>query len=167
MKRHPVRRAALLLEVILSLALFVGTALMILAILGRALDALEEARLRQTACDLARSAMSRIEAGIASPESLNGPAHLFDEPLNAPGDDVPVESGWELIVETEPSPFDGLTLVTVTARRVQDPTGPHTADDPDQGQHRAGTYTLRQLVRLDELGAEAGLPPGARAGGGP
>ncbi len=156
--RRGSRRAALLLEAMLALTLFVGTALMILAILGRSLDALDEARQRQTACDLARSAMSRIEAGIASPESLNGPAQLFDEPLNAPGDDRPVESEWELVVETEPSLFDGLTLVTVTARRAGDLTS--NQNDSESAGERRSTYTLRQLVRLSDVGEGLPLPGG-------
>lgn len=149
------RRGTLLLEVMLALTLFVATALMILAILGRSLDALSEARARQTACDLARSAMSRIEAGIASPESLNGPAQLFDGPLNAPGDDAPTESDWELVVETEPSLFEGLTLVTVTARRTAEEDGGEAEGARDRSE-----YTLRQLVRLraagDSLAGAAG-----------
>lgn len=142
------RRGALLLEVILALTLFTTTALMLLAIVGRSLDALEEARHRQTACDLARSAMSRIEAGLASPESLNGPAQLFDQPINAPGDDAPTESDWELLVETEPSQFDGLTLITITARRTA--TSPSQPDE--SGGALRGDYTLRQLVKLRDSG---------------
>lgn len=152
------RRGTLLLEVMLALTLFVAAALMILAILGRSLDALSEARARQTACDLARSAMSRIEAGIASPESLNGPARLFDGPLNAPGDDAPTESEWELVVETEPSLFEGLTLVTVTARRAAEGGAPD-GGEPEGAADRSA-YTLRQLVRLraaaDSLARSAG-----------
>src|SRR5690606_31527456 len=109
-------------------------------------------RARQAA-DLAATAMARIEARLVAPESLTGPAERWDEEQrqsleDAMGGAAPLEpltldefgagvSGWELAVETEPAPFDGLTLVAVTA----------TFRDPVRVGAPGASYTLRQLVR--------------------
>lgn len=146
-------RGALLMEMMLALAVFVGAALAILSAMGQSAASLAAARERQRAMDLARSAMSRIEAGIETAETLNGPVPEWqDEESTSEFDDAPPEpTGWELVIRT--SPFGGtgrggdavagggLTLVEVTAMRR----------DPGRAAP-AVTVTLRQLVRL---GAEA------------
>src|SRR5690606_17278582 len=106
-------------------------------------------------------------ARLVAPESLTGPAERWDreqreslesamsmaQPAGMASDDFGVEgSGWELAVETEPAPFDGLTLVSITA----------TFADPARGAAPGASYTLRQLVRLgsgprDEVGADGDL----------
>ena len=103
--------------------------------------------------DLARSALSRIEAGIETPETLNGPVPEWqDEDSTAEFEDAPpAPTGWELSIRTTPfggtgrgggaAGSGGLTLVEVTALRR----------DPGRAAP-AVTVTLRQLVRL---GAEA------------
>jgi len=123
------RRAALLLEVLLALALFVMTALAILSIVRDAVGRLESARERLEAADLARSAMAAIEAGLYRPAALNGPVPvegLFAEddqdsgavpassPIGEAGADRP---SWTLEIDTQPSEFPGLSLVTVSVLR--------------------------------------------------
>ncbi|MBX3402081.1 MAG: hypothetical protein KF699_01585 [Phycisphaeraceae bacterium] len=146
------RRGALLMEMMLALAVFVGAALAILSAMGQSAASLAAAKERQRAMDLARSALSRIEAGIETAETLNGPVPEWqDEDSTAEFEDAPpAPTGWELSIRT--TPFGGagrggaiagggLTLVEVTALRR----------DPGRAAP-AVTVTLRQLVRL---GAEA------------
>lgn len=162
-----VRRAAILLEVILSVALFTMGALAILSQMSQGARALEQTQRARQAADLAATAMARIEARLVAPESLTGPAERWDreqreslesamsmaQPAGMASDDFGLgDSGWELAVETEPAPFDGLTLVSITA----------TFADPARGAAPGASYTLRQLVRLgagprDEVGADGDL----------
>ena len=131
------RRGAILLELIVSLALFVAAGLAVLGVTRHAVGAIERTRLQQRAADHARSAMTLLEAGLAAPESLDGVAPTwlarggFDE--SAP------ESPWTIEVDVEASDFTGLSLVVVTA--VHEAT-PGTRD---------ASFTLRQLVRLARL----------------
>lgn len=142
-------RGAMLLELVLALAVFVGAGLAILAAMDQAGRSLEVARDGLKAADLARSAMARIEAGLATPVTVNGPVpEWVDEEVGAGAvfrDSPARASGWELVVQTEPSEFDGLTRVSITARRAS-AAGPRT-DGP--------TYTLHQLVRLGAAEATA------------
>ena len=159
--RSVARRAMLLLEVAAAMAVFVMGGLAILSLVGGSVDSLSAARDAVKAVDLARSGMARLEAGLATPQNLPGPvpaweddtdAWLGDDALSAEeghgfADAAPRPSGWELEVETEPSEFAGLTLVTVTAIKRS-------------GESVAASYTLRQLVRLGREQAEdiAGEP---------
>lgn len=129
------RRGSMLLEVMLALALFIGAAAAVLSIVGQAVGSLKATRERQHAVDLARSAMAELEAGIRSAETLSGPVMRWQEDGEEAGGEGR-ESGWELNVETQPTSFDGLSLVTVKAFR--------TGSDPDG----SGAFALRQLVRL-------------------
>lgn len=153
------RRGGVLLEVMVAIAVFVMAALAVLASLndgvGRArriADAIE-------ACDVARSAMSRLEAGLVSVESLQGPAPIWMPELDLEGfDDVPeVPNGWELRIATNPSAFEGLTEVAITA----------VLTDPRNPGAELSSYTLVQLVRLredpeDSIGGEDEITERAR-----
>lgn len=136
-------RGALLLEVLLSLAIFISAGLMVLTTMGRGVSELEAARLRVVGTDLARSAIAEIEAGVSSAESLNGPVPEWREDGAVFDDALPEETGWELRVETSPTRFDGLTLVTVTAVRIADGGSAGGAGD-------VGGVTLQQMVRIGE-----------------
>lgn len=149
------RHGALLLEVVLALAVFIMAGLAVLSAVERAAGSAEWVRDMHMAADLARSAMSRIEAGLDDPIALSGPARRWMD------DDAPPESagpGWTLRIETTPSPFDGLTLVAVTAQREE-----------SRGA-RAVSCTLRQLVRLrgpgEQFAARDGGVLAAEGGGG-
>ncbi|MGE3107345.1 MAG: hypothetical protein AB7G11_12795 [Phycisphaerales bacterium] len=135
-------RGALLLEVMLSLALFVAAGGTVLAVVSQGVGSIRAARERLHALDLARSAMAEIEAGIATVETLNGPAPEWTDPDAEVPDDTR-ESGWELIIETTPTEFDGLTLVSITAAR----SGGSGID--------SSAYTLRQLVRLRDAAPDS------------
>lgn len=113
------RRAAILLECVLAITIFVTLGLAVLRLADGASEALARAQERQAAADLARSAMARIESGLASPETLHG----------AVRDEDGREGRWRLDVSTEPSEFAGLVRVTITASR-----------------ERGESFTLHQLA---------------------
>ncbi len=139
----PSRPGALLLEMLVALGLFVMTALAVSASMSRGMDAIVRDRDLARARDLARSAMAKIEAHLASPESLDGPVEDESEDRIA-FDEGPVEdTGWELVVDREPSEFEGLSVVRVTARRV----------DP-ASERVLVSATLYQLVRVREDAGE-------------
>lgn len=147
MKSGAGQRGAVLLEVVVALAVFVGAALAVMACVDRAASALEHTRGVQRAADLARSAMSQLEAGLLNPAALNGPVPTADSsgysgPPYAGGGWGDGESGWELEVQSEPSEFGALSKVTVTAIR--------------RGESGAArySYSLTQLVRLGERSDE-------------
>lgn len=133
-------RAGILLEVMVALAIFVSAGLAILGLMDRAAAALESGRLAQSGAEMTRSAMARIEAGLATPETLHGPVQppVDDIEIDPGTSDESARAGWELEITTEPSSFDGLTKVSIAALRVS----------PGAGSPVRTMYTLRQLVRL-------------------
>lgn len=136
----------------LALALVTVVGLLVLGAISRSTDALRAARERQVAVDLARSAMAKLEAGIESTTTLNGPVKAWSEGMNlAEVSDEGDDTRWELIVETEPTTFPGLTYVTITARRERT-----NVASVDANEGAGESYTLRQLVRLGEE-AEEGI----------
>lgn len=164
-RRPDSRGGMLLLEVVLAIAVFVMASIAILSIVRGGVDSLRHTRDAVRACDLARSAMARIEAGLDTPQSLAGPVPLWeddaeaweaDELLGGPGgpatqfaDAPPRPSLWEVEVETEPSSFPGLTAVTVRAFKRASPSSDTLTAD----------YALRQLVRMVSKGDDkAGEP---------
>ena len=146
------RRGVILLEIMLALALFVTVSLMILSIINQTLDGLGRSRDRLTAADRAESALAMIESGLARPETLNGPIQPTRPEMDGSAtgfdpDDAPpppdAEPEWALQIETEPSEFDGLTLVSVRAYRI---------DESGAEYDGAPSATLRRLVRLSAAG---------------
>lgn len=171
-------RGALLLEIMVALAVFVAGGLAVMAMVNRAAASMSLARDYRAAADLARSAMAKIEAGIATPQTLHGPVPAWNPEEDAGqdagdgmgsgfADSPPAPSGWELEIATEPSAFDGLTMVTVRAVRRA-----------GEGSERTrASYTLRQLVRLslqgdgsvgdvDPIAGSSGPGRGGRPSGG-
>lgn len=134
------RPGAVLLDALLSIAVFVTAGTAILNLTGRSLANLERAHLRQQACELARTGMSRLEAGLDTPRTLNGQVK-FEDGSGSPA------GRWELHVETDQSPLPGLAAVAVTARKLED----------GKNETVIASYTLRQLVRL---GSRAEDKPG-------
>lgn len=148
-------RGALLLEALVSLAILVTMSMAITSIMRDSGERLIRASDLSVGEDLARGALAQIEAGIAAPESLDGPVAAWDpaQAAAALGDEIGPRSsdeielsesvgepsGWSLEIETQLSPFTGLTLVSVRAFRD---------DAPDVG------VTLHQLVRLRDDGPQ-------------
>ena len=165
LERRAARRGALLLEAMLALAIFVMAGSAVLALVSGSRQAMERVALDRHAADLARSAMAKIEAGVESAQSLNGPVKPWSadpgsEIVFQVGGDDPSQrgTGWELRIETEKTQFTGLTKVSITAWKRR-----------GSGDEVAASYTLRQLVRLsgkgaDEIGAEDELFAEAKRG---
>lgn len=129
------RRGTLLLEVLLSLALFIAAGGAVLSIVSQGVGSLKSMRDKLHAADLARSTMAEIEAGITTVEVANGPVAVWKDESEGAAETERRVSGWELRIQTSPTTFEGLTLVTITAVRVE---------PGDQ----SSAYTLSQLVRL-------------------
>src|SRR5688572_10823162 len=88
------RRGALLLEVILALALFVMGGIALLTMIGRTFANVEFVRDSERAADLARSAMAKLEAGIATADTLDGPVRgWLDDDESFDGDELAEAAG--------------------------------------------------------------------------
>ncbi len=132
------RRGAVLLECLLALALFVACGLSVMAMMDRAMASVAATRDAEIATDIARTAMAKIEAGLATPETMNGPVPAWRDEGDASFDEsLPTGELWNLEIETEPSAFEGLTRVSVRAYK----------QTPGSEQELA-SFTLTQLVRL-------------------
>jgi hypothetical protein len=146
-----------LLECVVAIAIFVAAGLMVLGSVSRSSESLERSRDAERAADLARSAMAKIESGLARPETLIGPVKPDDDGIgNVMAESKP--SPWSLEIETEPSQFTGLTHVTVKAVKKS-------------GSTENASYTLHQLVRLfggeqSGVGEEDPLAKRLKLGGG-
>ncbi len=143
---RPRTRGAILLECILSLAILIAAGLAVLALMDRSSSAVDRVKEAEHATDLARTVMSKLEAGLGTVQTLAGPAAAWrDESDETFDDDLPEATPWMVVIEVEPTEFTGLTLVTVTAEKSLSP-----------GRILA-SYTLRQFVRLNDEGQ--GLAP--------
>lgn len=152
------RCGAILLETMLALAIFVMAGLAIGGSMRLGMASMSAARDQARALDLARSALARIEAGLETPLSLNGPVKPWvaapdawegdafeDELSEAVLAEEDPDSGWELEIETSPSEFEGLSTVRVRAVR-------YDTENPDV---ELVSVTLVQLVELRETGSDA------------
>jgi hypothetical protein len=139
-RRRSQPAGVLLLEAVVALAVLVGFGGIILATLSDARAHLDVARRRVLAQDLAASAAGELAAGLRQAEELNGPVR--DSTRSGAGaafdERGPAQSGWELAVETSPAMFDGLTLVSVTARE--------SSAGAKGGVPGGVSFTLRRLV---------------------
>lgn len=153
------QRGGILFEVMVGIALFVGSAAFTLAAMRNASDRIEQLQQQQQAVDLAASLMAELEAGRVSladlreglPRSL-GSFENF-EALNE--DPQTQNSRWEVEVRTQQTQWQGLSLVEITVAE-QTPAG---AEDAALVVDRSvASHTLRQLVRLREDDPEAFEP---------
>jgi Tfp pilus assembly protein PilV len=165
-----VRRGAILLETIVAISLFVMAAITIYAALARSAEAVERSRSSEHAADLARSAMAMIEAGLATPESLNGPLTPAKAAMGLAADEDALDGGvadtstaaagdaaWELEISSEPSGYDGLTLIGVRAMKRTAGSGGGFgggSDGSDLGPGVIASFTIHQYVRLVEQAEE-------------
>ncbi len=150
---HATVRAAMgsaLLEVVVALAIFVGAGSAILSAAHRGERFLAQALAEEQAADLARSAISAVEIGVATPQSV---ATLITEDGGAPRLTVDADSRsaspssgdgrWRLTVDTQPGDEPGFVLLTVTAERTA-----------DNGRIVEVSHTIRQLVRAETGGGK-------------
>jgi len=135
---HPGRRRAgvVLLEVVLALALFSGTALMILAGLNTSLRTAQRVQVETDATDLAVTLLSEVKMGFV-PLVDDGPNDYEDEAL--------ADWSWEIV--TESFEEDSLELVIPEFLHVSVVI-----------RHRPSGYThrLTQLMSEESYAPEAG-----------
>ncbi|MEE8156203.1 MAG: hypothetical protein V3T53_14715 [Phycisphaerales bacterium] len=159
----PKRRGALLLEVLLSIALFAGASAFALGAARSVFDALDRGKRQQQAVDIARSKMAELEAGLITIRDLRSEwsgeigSYESDLDFDAPRNGL----DWTIEVQTFPSEFGGLNLVELTVTELTDQTS-------DGGGFVPMSITLRQLMPPREAEVEAyqedelieGLPEG-------
>ncbi len=149
-EKPPKRRGVLLLEVLLSIALFAGASAFALGAARSVFDALDRTKRQQEALDIARSKMAELEAGFITVRDLRSQwtgeigSYEPDLDFDAPG------SGfrWTIEVETSPSELGGLNLVELTVTELTDQTS-------DDGGFVPMSFTLRQLMPPREAEVEA------------
>ena len=155
-------RGAVLLEMVIALAIFVGGAAMLSQLQTNVNRSLERARLSNEAADLARKALAELEAGIitlSDVRTMRVRTELSIDRMERRAElDEQIESAaWQLDVRTERSPYRGLTLVELAVVHVENPSD-HALEESREGEVRV---TLRQLMRLREESddAEGETPP--------
>ncbi|MEM7623145.1 MAG: hypothetical protein AAF235_08055 [Planctomycetota bacterium] len=179
------RRAGVLLEVLLALAVFVGASLTLTRVLSLTLSAMRTAADEQRATDIARTALSLIEIGAARPETLDGPADpmLLGSPESASGTGFGSSLGSDLGSDLGSGLGSGLgsDLGGVTPAGIGQPMLGESGWDVSfetersaypgltllavtvssaEGSPRPVTVTLFELVRLGDAADGAGLNGG-------
>lgn len=151
------RRAAVLLEMVIALAIFVTGATMLTQLQTSITRSLDRARLSTEAADLARKTLAELEAGIIELADLRTMRVRTEQSKDRmerefDADELGEPSPWRLSVHTERSPYEGLTLVALTVAHVGE-TGATTAPTFDEPTSRNEVrVTIRQLMRLrDEM----------------
>ncbi len=144
-RRH---RGAMLLEVMLAVGLFVGSAAFCLGVTRSLFESLQRADRRHLAVDLARSKLAELEAGLVTLQDLRG--EWSGAVGSRPRDDLESTAPgpvWEIDVTTSLSEYAGLSLIELTVMEVFHDTG---ADRDD-----TVSFTLRRLIALREQDPEA------------
>ena len=128
------RRGGLLLEVLVSIAIFVAAAAFCVRATSDSIKAMDRTDLQLVAADLARSAMTQLEAGNLSLADLRE-GRIYGEDLD---DQRLITTGrWQVEADTRPSLRPRLTVITLTVTQdVQ-------TDSPVQ-------FVLRELIELRE-----------------
>jgi type II secretory pathway pseudopilin PulG len=155
---RPAARAGVLLEVLVSLALFAVAAAFALSASRSVIESVRRSRLQQRAADIARSKMTELEAGLTPLSALRGGMRSAGTPAgpdgSGPGPDESLAAGpdWELDVAVRRTEFRGLSLIELTVSEAA-PSG-RIAPAHDARVR----YTLRQLVRLSDIEPSAFEP---------
>lgn len=140
------RRGAILFEVLLSIALFVGAGAYCLACTRTVLDSLDRAQREAAALDLARSKLAELHAGLVSITQLeaewSGEVGSYQPSAQ---EQLEVDLPWTIEVQSAPSEFGDLSLVTLTV----------TENEPLAGAAPSGrapvSVTLRALVMVRDI----------------
>ena len=131
------RCGSILLECLLALALLVAAGVTVLGAMDRATSAAARMADEKDAADIAASAMSQIECGVLSIESVQGHSSKWRTGVHE-------RAEWYVGVESEPTEFTGLTLVTLRVYRGSPGT---------TGSGEIPVATLQQYVRLSSQSA--------------
>jgi hypothetical protein len=144
------RHASVLFEVLVAVAILVGSGTAIMAAADRGERLLRRGRDLAQASDLARSVMAAIEAGLVTPQNAPasvrcgpvGAAWLTLDPDNRLPESVAGEARWTVEVESEPTEWNGLAFVRVLVR------------DRRAGEGAPPACTMVQIVRLTPEGSD-------------
>jgi hypothetical protein len=112
----------------LALALLIAAGVTVVASLDRAAASAALRADEARASQIATSAMAMIDAGLMTPQTVQGPVDKWRVGVAA-------ERDWRVSVDTQPSEFGSLVRVTVRVFRGEDSNAPALA-------------TLHQLVDL-------------------
>ncbi len=139
------RRGALLLEVLLSIALFAGSAAFTLGAANSVFDALDRAKREHEAIDIARSKMAELQTKMISVRDLNSQwsGDIGSYQTDADFDSLQSSLRWAIEVNTSPTEYTGLSLVEITVSELQEQAF-------EQGGSAFVSYTLRQLMPLSD-----------------
>ena len=115
--RRSVRVAAVLFEVLLSIAIFTGAAMFTLRAVNQGLRDLDRTRREAQALDLARTTLAQLEAGLIDLADLHE-----GEPMDMSGsgggsgafDEMADQPRWTIETETVRTEFEGLSLLVLT-----------------------------------------------------
>lgn len=136
--RNQRRLGAVLFEVLLSIALFVGAAAFAMGTSRAMIGNLDRAHREQQAVDVARSKMAELRAGLISIADLQGERIVGVGSLDHFNEQQAGEQQWTIEIDTSRTEHPGLNLVELTVTEL--------STRPD-----AASYTLRQLVRLRDV----------------
>lgn len=136
-------RGALLLEVLISIALFAGTAAFTLGAANSVFDALDRAKRELEAVDIARSKMAELQTGMISVRDLRSQwsGDIGSYQPDADFDSLQSSLRWTIEVQTSPTEYTGLSLVELTVSEL-------TLQTQEQGGRAVINFTLRQLMSL-------------------
>jgi hypothetical protein len=129
-------RGAVLFECMLALALLIAAGVTVLACLDQAQSAVQAHEEASQAVRVAQAALSLMDAGVITPETVQGPVSKWR----------PGVGGVELVatVETQPSEFTGLTQITIRVTR------------PNASADARPLATLHGLIDLNSSRARSG-----------
>jgi len=140
-----IRRGAILLEVLISLALFAGAAAFALRAASQALTRIDRARSQARAMDVARSRLSELEAGLVSLRTITGDDGRVEQIGSRDWRDQPSSwDAWEVSVRVARTEDSGLSLVTITV----------TNEGSVAASADAVTIVLSEIVRISREDAE-------------
>ena len=132
-------RGGVLLEVLISIVIFVGAAGFCIRATTDALDALDRDHRRLMAADLARTAMSGLAAGRLTLADFREGVVRGEDPDD---EQLLTQGRWRFDLTTGPSGRPPLSLLTLTVIEESD------RESPVQ-------FTLRELVTLREQASDA------------
>lgn len=110
----PRMRGGILLELLLSIAIFVATAMFTLSAMRSALDGMRRAETRARAADLAATRLAELDAGLVSVGDIGEERAEDDRASDGP------ETDDALVVELEnvAAPDDGVAVIRAVVRNI-------------------------------------------------
>ncbi|XVJ59602.1 MAG: hypothetical protein HEQ23_09425 [Tepidisphaera sp.] len=161
------RPGSVLIEVLVAVAILVGSGTAIMAAADRGERLLRSSRELSRAGDLARSVIAAIEAGLVTPQSApqavrsaaeTGAWLALDADAGLP--ELTESAGWRVEVDVEPTVHAGLARATVKVWRMR---------GEGLGAEGEPLFVLTQLVRVlaegEDKAGDSLLPEESPAGG--